>query len=203
MVSQAIQTNVRRCRGKWVLQFKVMNMPSAKEWHYESRKKRRRLEPAESIQIQVRPEWCKSKHLINGKASTKARHLLKGAPALMTTAFTETAPCEADNLATRVTHELARLEKRDWELCHCRAEWNSRRLSAPLPAFPFHVSATKRNPPGTHDFQTALLFHARCSHSAEYLYRDQARGAAPAAFGSWLPVPSTANLCAYSLSPIR
>ena len=24
------------CRGKWVLEFKVTNMPSAKEWHYES-----------------------------------------------------------------------------------------------------------------------------------------------------------------------
>ena len=32
------------------------------------------------------------------------------------TTTTEAAPCEADNLAARVTHELARLEKRDWEL---------------------------------------------------------------------------------------
>lgn len=36
MAGQAIQTNVRCCRGKWVLEFKVTNMPSAKEWHYES-----------------------------------------------------------------------------------------------------------------------------------------------------------------------
>jgi diguanylate cyclase (GGDEF)-like protein len=34
----------------------------------------------------------------------------------MTTTLTESNPCEADNLATRVTHELVRLEKRDWEL---------------------------------------------------------------------------------------
>jgi len=44
MVSQAIQTNVRRCRGKWVLEFKVMNMPSAKEWHYESEKEAKEAE---------------------------------------------------------------------------------------------------------------------------------------------------------------
>ena len=32
------------------------------------------------------------------------------------TTTTEAAPCEADNLAARVTRELARLERRDWEL---------------------------------------------------------------------------------------